>query len=843
MEPWTVPITIKSINRVQTMKKTLFAFAALLAIAAVACQKETAAPEIGQDETQTGIVPGESHDGKGTVIFTARLEEGPATHSVIGAADGSGNYQPLWTESDGIIVNGVASTNTEILNGGLSARFTVEGVEAPFVALGPVSKSGNLTYDAENKTYKYLVNGAVSPQGYSTNGGNPTYSPNHAVIAAYSTGSTDLAFRHLTSYIKITVNPALSEDHDNIRYVYVRGGDKGKTAGYWTATYTDADNISIAPTLMSSIITLDCGEEGVAQGTPMIVAIPAYNYSDGLIITIKDVNGNFCSYSLKASAAQFADNAGAIVDFEPVFSPASGTINSAEDWEEFAAEMNSSNDFDHYRWVGNGTVKLGDDIDATNLTQIKGRKGIFPYNFDGQGHTITRSTAIGSLFRNVRGTVRNLNLSGSLTTTGTRVAALADTLYNGGSIEYCNNNTSIIANAESYAIIGGIVSIMTGGTISHCNNTAAISVSVDCSTGNQSHLQAAGIVGQVYTGVSKQPCGDVLIEYCNNSGAILGDPICNNSDYGITYASVGGIAAWLRGTAHSYTIDHCENTGSITYSGEHVSVDGMAYNTVFAGGIAGIAADMNTGYLRYNTGLDVTISNCTNTGTVHNCGINVSTGEQNLRHIYTGGIAGSCVGKSSKHASITSCKNKGTLLTYDITGDSSYAYPEYCQVVGGLVGFGGYLDIDDCIVNCTIGNGKRACNSIGGAIGHAIRTFNASNSKIWFTLYFTRISNTNHINSACVAVAPMKYGSTNNTTQILLDGSTVSDIGAKGNGFYYNTTTGSKEDDSLNCTKTFTIGGASTGQLVRGNPTSTNTETAKVTFSGNNVTLTEAPED
>lgn len=822
------------------MKKYFTIIAALFAIAAVSCQKETALLENNKaDEIET-IEPASE-----MTVFSANLPAAPDSKSILGAKDVN-VYHPLWTATDSIIVNGVLSAEAQLENGGLSAKFAVGGVSSPYMVLTPSNKRRDayFNYDEANRQYDYVFPGAGKPQSYTVDGeGNPTYDHRVGLLAAYSDNES-LAFKHLNVYFRITTTAGT--DDENIRYVYIRNGDEssinaGMNAGTWTATYTDADHITVAPKSVSSVITLDCGESGVPQGTPMIVALPAYNYSQGLIVTIKDISGHFISFKIKSSATDFSASAGTVYEFSREFSPVSGTINSVADWEAFAAAVNSNKDFNIYRWVGNGTVNIGADINATVLTKIAPKQ--FPYNVAGHGYTITQSAGTGALFRSIRGTVSDLVVDGTVTSTTTITSALADSLYHGGRIEYCRNDASITQTPATYGIAGGLVGIMTGGTISNCNNTGSLTVNVTCSS-QSLNLQAAGIVGQINNSLSGKPCGNALLEYCGNSGAITANPICDDPAYGINYAAAAGIVAWLRGTSYSFTIDHCENTGAITYSGDHVPAEGMPYYAVFAAGIAGIAADMSNGYLKYSTGLDVSISNCTNLGQVHNCGINVSTGVQNLRHVFTGGIAGSCVGTTSKHASITSCKNKGNLYTYDLTGTSSYAYPEYCQVVGGIVGFGGFLDVDDCLVNCTIGNGKRACNSIGGVIGHAIRTFSVSNCKIWFNLYFTRINGSNHINSATVAVAPMKYGTSSNTTQIDLTGSTVSDIKAKANGYYYNTTSGSTDDDSSKCTEpnTFTLA-VSKSNMVRGNPTSSNTEQAKVTVSGTNEALTEAPQD
>ena len=831
------------------MKKYFFVFAALLAIAAVSCQKETAITEKNEaaNENQIAI--------EGVTVFSAKMPEAPvarpevpASRTVIGEDDGAGNYTPLWTATDSIVVNGVKSAEAELIGGGTSAKFSVAGVvDAPYLALYPASKAKNLTYDPVAGTCQFLVSGAGSPQDHLTNGGYPTFDPSQALMAAYSTDE-NLAFHHLCVYYKITVNAGSSSNHDNIRYVYIRQGDGSLLAGVWTATYVDADHINFAPTNATSAVTLDCGEAGIGQGIPMIVAVPAYNYSNGLYITIKDVNGHFCTYKMDSSATQFASTAGTIYEFNPAFNPGSGTIKNEADWEEFATAINSGKDFQIYRWVGDGTVKLGADINTTTLTKITGK---FPYTFDGQGHTITRSAGTGALFRNVWGTVKNLKLAGAITSTDATCAALADTLYNGGRISNCRNDANISVNGgevQTGSRAAGIVGIMTGGMIDGCVNNGSVTSSVNCTNQTIYNLQIGGIVGQVDG--THATAGDVVLYNCSNTGDITADPVFTTTGHGfnITYTGVGGIAGWLRGKDHSFVLNNCDNSGTVFYSAEHVTdPTGTKANSISVGGIVGLAGDQN-GANGFNTniganGLDVTMRYCDNSGTVHNCGINYATTKTNNKRVYTGGIMGSLVGTSGKYAKLARCRNTGTLLTYDLTGTGTSSRPLYCQVVGGLIGYGGYVAIDSCKVNCTIGNGIRQSCAIGGAIGHTMAPFAASRDTVWFTGYFVRLNGGNHINSSSFATVVKKWSSSDQDMIPSVSGSSLANCRIGATLYYYDVTSATGTDNyRSNCLEHSTTLGSGATAAVRGyGYNDAETIKSEISFSSN-TTLNSDPD-
>ena len=114
------------------------------------------------------------------------------------------------------------------------------------------------------------------------------------------------------------------------------------------------------------------------------------------------------------------------------------------------------------------------------------------------------------------------------------------------------------------------------------------------------------------------------------------------------------------------------------------------------------------------------------------------------------------------------------LIPYDVVGGSDKA--AFCGVVGGMIGFGGYVEIDNCVSKPIMGNGKRQSVSFAGVLGFALKPFVITNSKIWTEGYFNRVKEYQD-NRASVAVVPMKYGSSNieNSDKFSIAGSEIKD--------------------------------------------------------------------
>ena len=735
-----------------------FMLVAFAATSILACQKEEA--------QNNDLAP------KGEVVTFTGSVNSAETKTAIWYTEEGATFPTLFTSADKIAVNGVmskadilddATGNSEYKEGVAPSKdqtnitFDVEGVTPPYYAV-----TGTHSKGYADGVYNIQVSGTGAQQKFRTVAGGEYVSfwTSADILAAYSE-TESFEFKHMSTFYAITIDSENSTVKDNIKNIYVRQGDGSYIAGQWTLRFEGEDHTPVlAPENLTAYIGYDCLEDGVAQGTTMIIGLPAYDYESGLIFTIKDVNGKFASYKVAAEKTQHAADGGKIIPFKPAFKPGDGVINSAADWNEFAAFVNNTNekkDWEIYRWIGAGgnTITLGKDIEAEDLDPITVD---FTYTLDGNGKTITRTNATGALFSKVSGEIKNLTLAGELTLSKGG-APLVDELLAGGKITDCINEMAISFDAAAHGNVAGIVRLVSGGIVEGCTNSGAINAKVDVSAANYNAV-VGGIASQIHASDYA-----VTIKDCENTAAITLAPVSGSSNgTGMPVCGLGGIAGWIR-SGSSITIDNCDNSGAITLSAENVVSDrGFIAYSMHVGGVAGLATPINAsgnnqGLINTPTttiGLNVTFKNCDNTATVHNCGINYSTTTQTNTKVFTGGLVGSLLGKEAGYAVVDNCSNTGAVYTYDLTGSSSSARPGYSAVAGGLIGFGGYLDIKNTTVNCEVGSGKRPMVAMAGVIGFAERPFNLTDSNIYVSGYFQRFEGYK-MNRAVVAVVPVKY--------------------------------------------------------------------------------------
>ena len=483
--------------------------------------------------------------------------------------------------------------------------------------------------------------------------------------------------------------------------------------------------------------------------------IPAGEYPEGFEFSFyrrSDRRKMLCKWTPKAALAP-----GRIYCFDnEEFVPGAKDIETAEDWEAFAKAINEGTDLDI--WVRKGTVTIGKDFTIDNPTKITGQKGKFIYNLNGKGHIITVTNGTGALLRSVRTEIKNLTIAGTITSTGTGIAALADSLYSGGSIVNCTNKASLSSTYKGGQYGGGLVRVLYGGgTIIGCKNEGAITLAPDASSA-YANCYVGGIIGQVCQTET------VTIKDCSNNGAIVVKPTITNTECNITCAGIGGIAGWVRNGGYNVTFDNCDNLpgGDITILADNIAV-AAKQSSICVGGIIGIGAGYNPTYHALSTpnatnGLDITMTKCDNFGDIHNCMyMNAPTTAANTK-VYTAGLAGALLGKETNMIKVSECTVQDcSLIPYDIVGGSEKA--AVCGVVGGMIGFGGYVEIDKCVSKPFIGNGKRQSVSFAGVLGFALKPFKLTNSKIWTEGYFNRVIESQN-NRASVAVVPCKYGST-----------------------------------------------------------------------------------
>jgi len=693
-----------------------------------------------------------------------------------------GSLTPLWSDSDKLVVNGVVSTDESVSLDRQRMSFKVEGVSSPYCVLSPASLyDTKLGSKFDSDTIVAVVPGTQRMQQYVPG----SYSPEGAIAAAYTTTTSSIQMESLSVFFKITVSGGT--DSENISKILIHQGDGSGVAGLWNVIYSE-ESIDLEPRSLTSPVGYYCGDGGLAQGTTVLVGIPAYNYANGLIVSIQDVSDHFCNYTIDASNADFLGMGGHIIPLNAALSPKTFNVGTEAEWNAMAKQLNCVYE------KANCAINISNNISATNLDKIN---KTFSGTLNGGGKTLTRSAGTGPLIRGIEGSVSNLTLAGAIAGNEVQYSSLADSLRAHGSISgvvssvgYTINTIYDNSRGYNYVALGGIVRILAGGSMTNCSNSGNISVTTDVSAGKM-HVEVGGIAAQVAfelkAGSGLGDAGDVTLTNCDNSGTITLDPIGSNKDYGYTDNAVGGIVGWLRCANNSVVIDGCDNSGAIEYMGTHITNEKDLYAyACCVGGIVGIGSPVYSG-VNANVikgtaekGINVEIKNCNNTAQIHNCFTNYATSNptSSCNKVYTGGIAGSLVGKPANMAKLTNCKNTGTILPYDI---NQSVRPAYCAVAGGLIGIGGLVTIDNCKLSCTIGNGNRPTTAIAGAIGYVIQKFELKNSTIWYEGYWTRISEYRD-NRASVAVCQKKYGtSTTLSYAPEVAGSVISDctIGAK----------------------------------------------------------------
>ena len=240
----------------------------------VCCVALASCSEANPDKAESEI------PSDGGTVLTAVI--GTDTRTILGDKVGK-EYPILWTERDKINVNGESSSDAVIKDGSKQASFAFgKEMSAPYSAVYPAS-----AYKAEG------VITIPSKQSYVAG----SFDSASSVMCSYSGGETTLTFHHLMAYLKLSFNT--ESDKDNIKSISVKSAGNETMSGDFNV---DFENSALSPVAeKAAAVVMDCGEKGVAPGTPVIVAIPALNYASGIQITTTDVNGDKTVHKLKSA--------------------------------------------------------------------------------------------------------------------------------------------------------------------------------------------------------------------------------------------------------------------------------------------------------------------------------------------------------------------------------------------------------------------------------------------------------------------------------------------------------------------------------------------------------------
>ena len=303
-------------------------------------------------------------------------------------------------------------------------------------------------------------------------------------------------------------------------------------------------------------------------------------------------------------------------------------------------------------------IDLGDKL----FPMIKSFGG----TLDGAGHSITNlnimtsgtSETIAAMIQTCTGTVKNLTICGTVSSTADYTAAFVGKL-NGGVIINCTNKCEVSSEKGAYSYTAGITSVISGkGQVIDCANL-----------GN--------VTGLWYVGGIAASAGYDAYEHVDDTPSITG---CQNAA-DINGNKAGGICGSQNGT----TISECVNTGDVV-------------GNSIAGGIIANSYSENCTSVRYINGRPKSTTSHASSF-VHDC---YNTGKVESS-ITAGGIAGSytrCTSVSdgyhqSRGAStgFSNCYNIGKIIATsedDIVGDivanctkDAYIAPANCLYLLG----------------------------------------------------------------------------------------------------------------------------------------------------------------
>ena len=537
-------------------------------------------------------------DNNGLTTFSVSLD-GTRTH--LGEKDADGNYPLYWCEGDQIAVNGVPSLPLSAnFEGATSATFQVEdpNLTAPYCVVYPAAAEKVV---GEGTTYPINFS---AEQPYTVG----TFAPGAAPLYGYVAEAGTIELNHLTGVLRLAV-----KGNGEAITSAVFTSETGKIAGPFTVNCTNGTLQASADA--TNVVTVTFAEPLVlgAEATPIYAAVPAGSYGT-FSVTLHTANDKM---TVKFNSSVKPILVGAVREFTEFTYAANdvesgGTlfeIDGKDALIEFAGLVAAGTFAETY-----SAAQVVANIDMTGVewTPIEGFNG---FTFDGgstSGYAINGLTA--PLFGSTNSTISNVKLTNvNIASNGRLVlGAVACTLAAEGSLTNChtsgnitvsNPDATIAANADLYKTIvyGGIVGI-SNGPITNCVNEANITVNQVASSDNTVALHPAvgGVVGYSVDGA---------VTNCvnGNTAKTTGAINYHDNQKALLYVHhVGGVAGW-RDAANTTELKNNTNYGAISYKANGAGSNGISYESINVGGVAGYTNGTAQNNDNYGT---ITVASC-----------------------------------------------------------------------------------------------------------------------------------------------------------------------------------------------------------------------------------------
>lgn len=705
------------------INKTLLA---AVMLGAVACSKNDAAAGDGAacEETTLQLCTGGTQQTKTWLDFSA----------------GTSPLPVYWSDGDRVNVNGVASSRISVPQGQRlsKAEFNVRNIEAPYTVFYPADCFDSLDED-----------GVVSFTIPTTQDYFPdSFGCGAAMLYGYAqTAEEAVELKNVCGAICVMLSSAEST---TITSVTMTSLGKEPIAGSFTIDSRSGELETVEGTCEVKLNLPAGGINLSGSGVRFVFTIPAGDYPDGFRLRFEDSNKhslkNYWLRPSKDAGAGVSVIAGHIVCFSAQeYQPDAREIMDASDWEEFASAYNDGTW--QKDWLGkDGKIHIGADFTAANLTSLDA----FADELDGQGFTITQTSAKLPLFGDLSGTVSNLTIAGKMTDpqdpANAGAVVFARSMTGGAKIVNCCNECEIsVPLLEGKMLAAAFVRNFKGGVIENCTNNAAIKLNSDCTTTSPAVVTG----GFIATVPSMDAPG--CVKNCTNNGKInivftkpasAANPPSQAGYGGIVGTVVAG------GASNFLSLEGCTNNGDI-------SVDYSVPNTGGVSAMSGVGGIVGTA-MKYNSngrtqsywtrlpasvanqdGVVMSMSGCTNNGNLFN-GLVCNLSSDDPYKAFCGGLAGVLNGTVASHITVTSCANYGKV----VGNESPYTRSALCVVAGGLCGFGGYVDFDKCtVLSKQIGSLKRQAYSAATGIGYAMMTFSLTDCYLYADVQHIRCTN------------------------------------------------------------------------------------------------------
>lgn len=707
------------------MKKELLFISAFLLSVLSGCVNETLQPESSKELKVS--------------VSLASVQ----TKTYLGEVDGNVR-QVYWSAGDAVSMNGFASdVLTADQAGKATADFKFYNGSVPYRVIYPASICKEFTPDG------MVTVDVPATQEYSSD----SFGKGSAILYGYSDiEDSPVVLHNLCGAVKVSLK---SQAGAMIKRAVLISNDKTvPVAGTFvinpqTGAYTVSEGLKSISLNIDQVIVDANGQQS------FYFTVPYGSYPEGF--TVKFYDSDYrpmeCSWlrGKDATEAGVTIAAGKLYEFNPVdFIPGKKEILTGEDWKYIAEQINAGKTDWKAAYLDGNTIRLGDDIVLPEGTpRIVAN---FTYELDGKGYSITNPSASDALIKTLPsgGVIRNLTMAGEMKTpdatkTLVEVAAFVHTI-SGGKIEDCVNE--MVFNVDSKRVIfGAFARTFSAGEINRCVNNADMNITMDLASQKSDDLSSAdfkGFGGGLVATCFEPTIGSPVFNDCVNNGDL--NILVNTDGLGLARAGFAGILGYISLKADAKYKDYypilknCTNNGDVTFS----YVDNSANSKIqcSVGGVVGLSAAListkstsPTSDVKYGAisssaeHYHVEIENCTNTGRINNNATSSVTAAEFNSKIYTGGIAGSLLGSSTNHAKIKNCTNTGEVVPYSVKVNP-YSRASICGVSGGILGLGGYVDIEGGVMNAKVGSAQTRSFATAGVIGLAVHKFSIKDMSV-----------------------------------------------------------------------------------------------------------------